>query len=783
MRLVYIGWGWCAGIVLADKVTNLPTPAWAVLSLALLIVVYLTRQTPNYRLFNVALLALTLGGLRYSLVATTSEIARFNNTGGLTIEGVITSEPDIRDDRTLLRVRVDKVISGGYVYEIGGNVLVRATRRDDANYGDRVAATGLLYTPGRYDAFSYADYLARQNVFSLMDHARVEIVSTGHGNPFFAWLYDRRRDTADTIGQMLPEPAAGLLTGILLGNENGISPELSDDFQAVGASHIIAISGFNMVIIAGVVQRALRQVIPRREKTAACLGIIVIAVYTIFAGANAAVVRAAIMSSLLILGQSLRRNTYVPASLLFTALVMSLHNPTVLWDVSFQLSFFAVLGLAFFADPIQNYFNTALARLFPQQLATRTGQFLAGPIFLSLAVQITTLPVVIFHFGRFSLVFLVVNVLILPIQAHLLIIGGFATLVAFLWSPLAQALYWMDYLLLSWTIYITRLFAQLSFTNVSFYIAPTLIYTYFSIVIGGSLMRATQPNWWLRLSRRIRNQMIASTILLAGFAIAILMGLVAFSRPDGKLQVWFLDVGHSNAVLLETPGGANILIDGGQYPSRLLTSIGDRLPFTDREIEVLVISQPDEYDTGALPAVLNRYKIGIALTNGQPNQGEAQAELDAALSEQEVVIATTGTTIEVDDGVWIEVWYPQETPGLGANMNDYPLVLRVTYGAVSFLLPSDLSQEAQATMLEAGVWPLATVLQLPQHATVRSLDTHFLAAVQPQAIVLQSDPANRRGDPDPDVLAMLPENVPLFRTDQGGVIHIWTDGSDLWVEQ
>ena len=208
-----------------------------------------------------------------------------------------------------------------------------------------------------------------------------------------------------------------------------------------------------------------------------------------------------------------------------------------------------------------------------------------------------------------------------------------------------------------------------------------------------------------------------------------------------------------------------------------------RYRLTDREIEVLVISQPDQFDTGALPSLLNRYDIGVALTNGQPNQSQAQVELETALAQYDVVTVTSGCTVEVDDGVFIEVLHPQTIPALGESINDYPLVLRVTYGEVSFLLPSDLSREGQEKLLEAGVWPLATVLQLPQHGTARSLDAGFLEAVQPQVIIIQADPANRRGDPDPDVLAMLPEDVPIFRTDEQGVVHMWTDGTGLWVDQ
>ena len=781
MKLVYIGFGWTIGIVLAAGGINLPSWGWATTCVLLAIIVYLTWETPNHRMFNIVLLAFALGGLRYSFVPSSSEIAQFNNTGGLTIEGIVSAEPDIRDDRILLTVSVEQVDRGGTTFPISGKVLARVPHTADIHYGDRVAVTGLLYTPGQYDSFSYSGYLAQRGIYSLMDHAHVKVLSSGHGNAFMRAVFDLRKSAIDKIGNMLPEPQAGLLTGILIGNERGISPGLSDDFSKVGASHVIAISGFNMAIIAQVIMRLLGPISKRRKWVAAVIAISVVAVYTIFAGANAAVVRAAIMSSMLIIGEAFKRKTYVPASLALVALLMSLQNPNVLWDISFQLSFFAVLGLALFVDPLSNGFNAMLERWFPRAVATHAGNFLSEPLIVTLAAQITTLPIIILYFGRLSVVSVLVNLLIVPVQAYLLVVGAIATLLVFILPDVAQLLYWFDYLLLSWTIGVVRAFATLPFADVSFNVSSYLIYTYFFIMIGWSVMHATQPDWWTRLGRLLRKRMVFSAIVLSGVATMALMLLVATSRPDGKMHVWFLDVGHSNAVLIETPGGTNILVDGGRYPSRLLTSVGDRLPFTDREIEVLIITQPDEFDNGALVSVLDRYAISVALTNGQPNLSDAQSELETALAEHEVIVVTAGYTLNFDDGVQIEVLHPQETPLLGASMDEYPLVLRVRLGEISFLLTSDLNSKGQMTLLESGEWPLATVMQLPQHGTDRSLSKPFLEATQPQVIVIQADRANRRGDPNPDILNMLPEGVPVLRTDEDGVVHLWTDGHKLWV--
>lgn len=780
MRLVYITIGWVIGMILAAN-TGMPTETWLILCVIMAVGVVVGWSSRTYRIFNIALLILTLGGLRYSLVPTSSDVAQYNLSGGLTLQGTIIDPPDIRDDRIQFRITSESMTRGGQTIDTNGLVLVRAPRSADIAYGDRISVTGLLITPGEFDTFSYADFLARQGVYSIMTNASIKVLSSGHGSPFYRAIYDVRDQANSYINNALPEPQAGLLSGILLGADRGISPALENDFSRVGASHVIAISGFNMVIIAGVIMSILSPGAEKPRPIAAVTGLIVIAIYTILVGANAAVIRAALMSGLLIVGQVLNRRTYVPASLAFVAVLLSFFDPNVLWDISFQLSFFATLGLALFVEPLTQRFNTLLFYLFPAPYARPLSNFLSEPLIVSIAAQIFALPIIIVYFSRVSLVALLVNLLIIPVQAPLLLFGGAATILAFILPAFAQLLYWIDLVMLSWTIGVVRAFADLPFADTEFRVNSRLIVLYFVVILGWSLMHATQPTWWRWLGVQVRRQTVLATLVISGISLAILMGAVALSRPDGKLNVWFLDVGHSNGVLIETPRGAQILVDGGRFPSRLLTEIGDRLPFTDRDIEVLVITQPDEFDYAALPALLSRYSATTVLTNGQPNLSDSYSDLQEAIVDSQVITVQEGYTVEIDDGVLVEVLHPSTQPDLRDSLDDGAVVLRVSYGDVSFLLTSDLSRDAQEDMLASGILPLATVMQLPQHGTARSLSADFVAAVQPQAIAAQIDPANRRGDPDSVILDIVGD-IPIFRTDVSGTLHFWTDGQNLWTD-
>ena len=371
MRLIAISVAWVLGISLARPFPSIETAIWVVFLATAMCFAIVWRRQYRLRWFAALLAAFAAGGARQSLLPRTSEIAAYNGYSG-TVTGLVVSEPDIRDDRIQLRVEAESAFVNNQTFPTGGLILVEAPRSAEINYGDRIRATGALATPATWDTFSYADYLGRQGVFTLMRNAGVEVIGAGYGSPVWTLLLELKQIVRGEIAKALPEPSAGLLTGILLGDERGISPALAEDFQRVGASHIVAISGFNMVIVSAVVIAVLSSLFPGKSPWVTVSAITVIAVYSLFVGGSASIMRAALMSSLLIIGKQLNRRTFVPTSLAFAALLLSFGDPNVLLDVGFQLSFLAVLGLGLFADPLSRKFRSLLDRVLP---APAAGQF------------------------------------------------------------------------------------------------------------------------------------------------------------------------------------------------------------------------------------------------------------------------------------------------------------------------------------------------------------------------------------------------------------------------
>lgn len=782
MRLILVAVFWVSGISLARHFVSLSFSSWLILAVAATISAFLLRQH-RHRWFAIALAAFAIGGLRQVSVPRSSDISQYNGNSG-TITGLVVAEPVIRDDRAQLRVQVDAIYVRNNWIETSGIALVETDRSVPLAYGDQIRATGFLAVPATWDSFSYADYLARQDVFSIMRNAGIEVLASGYGSTLQSLLIRFKQALRDNINRALPEPQAGLLVGILLGDEQGISPELERDFQRVGASHIIAISGFNMVVISAIVLRVVGSILGSNKAPAALGALLFIAVYSLMVGAGGGILRAALMSSLLVIGQQLRRNTFVPTSLAFATLCLSLLDPNALLDIGFRLSFFAVLGLGLFADPLSRLLRRWLDRRFGPATAELLHTALNEPLIVSIAAQLATLPLIVLYFGRLSLVTLPVNILIVPVQAAILLLGLLAAGISLLLPLVGTVIFWVVMVFLSWSIAIVRAFAQFDFAEIAVNFDARLIQAYYVFLIGGVMIAAARPQIWTRIAAAIRQRRMTMLVFSASLLLIVLMVAMHVSRRDGRLHLWMLDMGHSNALLLETPGGAQVLVDGGRFPSRLLTALGDRMPFYDREIEILAITHPDEWDIAALNSVLDRYSVGVALSNGQPNRRPIVQEVTRRLAESGArqVIVKAGYNIDFGDGVTIQVLHPQAMPRITDRLSDHVLVLRVNHGDVSILLTSDLSAAGQAMMLQVGISPQASVFQIPQHGTVRAIDSQFLALAQPQIALLQSDIANRRGDPDPDIMSLfrdLDEADRLFRTDEIGTIHIISDGSNV----
>ena len=792
MTLVYLSVAWLAGIALA-RALLFPWQLLLLLGLASLVGLLGWKGSSRFRLGCVCLIMLVLGSGRLLLALPRPDdhsLSTYNDLGRVTVEGVVVEAPDEREFHTNLRLTAETlVLPDGRILDVSGNVLVRADRYPAYSYGDRLRAIGLLETPPEFEDFSYRDYLARQGVHSLMREVRVVRVGGGEGSRVYRALLGLRRRAQDTISRILPEPAGALLTGILLGVETGIPDDLLEDFSATGTTHIIAISGFNITIIANIISNFARRLVGERKATWVAIGGVTVS--TICVGASAAVVRAAIMGVLYLLAKHLGRESFAPVSLGTAAILMTAANPFTLWDLGFQLSIAATAGLILYTEPLEQGAVRLLSRITSERLALRTVGLLSEALLVTLSAQLTTLPLLLYHFRQLSLVTMLTNLLILPIQPLVMICGGIATLAGIVWLPLGKVLAWVAWLCLTYTIEMVKLTARVPYAWVDLgRMSVWMVWGCYGLLGGLTWwgyqtperrveMRERVLTLWLSLTTRVSDR-----AMLAGTGVALILAVAAWrTLPDGQLHVHFLDVGQGDAVFVETPSGRQVLVDGGPSPTRLLSHLGQRLGFWDHFLDLVILSHPDDDVLAGLIPVLERYEVGGVVARDVGCRSGLCGRMRELVEDTPTPIwhGEEGLQVVLDEGVLLTVLHPG--PDLfreGLSYNDNSLVVRLDYGEVCFLLTGDISGEVEEQLVEQGAWLDCTVLKAAHHGDSGSTSEVFLEAVEPEVVVISVGEGNVFRHPHGQVLERV-EGLRVFRTDKDGTVEVISNGETFSV--
>jgi len=589
---------------------------------------------------------------------------------------VIDDDPDERDAFVNLRLRVEEATRpDGQSIRVSSAVLVRADPFVEFRYGDRIEAAGWLEPPPEFAAFNYRDYLASKGVHAILDRPRVEIVSRGHGSPVLAALFDLKDRAKETIAAILPEPQAALLTGILLGDDNGLPQSVKDDFRVTGTSHIIAISGYNFSVLIALVSVPAVRLFGRRRAFPILL--LIVLAYMVFVGASAAVVRAAIMGALVLWATYLGRQAQALNSLFAAAVVMTLLDPLTLGDIGFQLSFAATLGLVLYTRPLQNAVERGLSRLFSAETTKQVVGALSDAVLVTLAAQITTLPILVVVFRQIALHTLVVNALVLPAQVGVMLLGGLALLAGTVVLPLGQVVGWSAWLFLTWTIQVIHLFAQIPGATINLgYVDPLWGALYVAALAALTFYASRSREERTEVKRRMA-KLISPRVGLSVLGSVTLLAAVALSwRPDGKLHVHALNV-EGGPAFIQTPGGRQILIGGSKSPSALLAALGARMPFWDRDLDLVVVPRLDAESVNGLLAVVDRYAVGRALSIDAPGDRFGREWLDAIAARSiEVVGAGSGVGIEeglslmLGEGGWVRIDAGATSVGVGTPSSE-----------------------------------------------------------------------------------------------------------------
>ncbi|MHB1317161.1 MAG: ComEC/Rec2 family competence protein, partial [Anaerolineae bacterium] len=684
MTLIYVAIAWIAGMLLADLVP-VPAPALGLLALWAISIAILERTHPTRR--RIALLALValLGCWRWQDAqpgASSAGLAFYNETGTLRIEGYVSADPVLRETRQQVTFTGESVAVGGEIVTVDGVALITTALYPTYHYGQRLSVTGRLETPAILESFDYREYLASQGIASTMRGAEIDVLPGPGGHWLGRVLSQARVVLRRRIEQIMPHPEAGLLQGILLGLDHTLPEDLAEAFRIAGLTHLIVISGYNISILLTAWYAAGTRLLHRWVSLGSGLGVLL--VFVLLVGPSPPVVRAAVMSAMFVLAQLVGRRDWPLASLSLSALAMTAVNPLLVHSVSFQLSIASTLALIILQPRLAASLDLVLRGTDGSTLPSLS--HIVGEVVLTTcAAQLFTLPIIWTHFGRISLLALLANVLVLPLQPLILVPGAALALLSVPAPGLGRLLGYALWLPLRWTILVARWVAGIPWASTAVPELPTagawLLYALLILLV------------WRLPFRSLPKEDAASTPwravvpILSAALVIVLLWLGVLTLPDGRLHVYALDVGQGDAILLRTAQGHTALIDGGPDPVRLASRLGDVLPFWERDIDLVLVTHDDTDHIGGLPPLASRYRLGQVIRAEPLDENPASAAWHKALESSDIAQVSLGQGAEIMLGdCLLTVLHPVTSLGHnGPNGNDRSLVVMLQQGRFRML--------------------------------------------------------------------------------------------------
>ena len=426
-----------------------------------LLLYWLIQHNNRVAIVSLVVFSVALGVLRFDLADLNNgdQLLETLIDKDVKIEVVVVDEPDERENNTQLTVDLKKIFVDGEEFKVKSRAKIITNIYPVREYGDRILVEGKLAKPKNFTnsetgkEFDYVSYLWKDGIFYQMFYPEVEFISKGEGNFVKEKLFTFKRAFLENISRVIPEPASSLLGGLVVGAKQSLGEKLLDDFRAVGIVHIVVLSGYNVTIVAEALMRFF-SFLPRVASLWVGAGSIVL--FAIMTGAGATIVRASIMALLVILARATGRTSEILRALFIAGFLMVLFNPKILiFDISFQLSFLATLGLILFPPLLEKYFHFMPTKFQLREFALAT-----------ISTQIFVLPLLLYKLGELSLVALPVNLLVLMFVPLTMLFGFLTGMVGFLSAVLSIPFAFITYGFLAYELKIVEIFASLPFASV-----------------------------------------------------------------------------------------------------------------------------------------------------------------------------------------------------------------------------------------------------------------------------------------------------------------------------
>ncbi|OQY57853.1 MAG: DNA internalization-related competence protein ComEC/Rec2 [Desulfobacteraceae bacterium 4572_88] len=659
----------------------------------------------------------------------------------------------------------------------------------ELSLGDKISFIGRIKRIrnfGNPGGFDYEKHMAFKKVWAktYTSGGRVEILKKSKAKGGLAHF---REEISQLIEGTGPGNHVGVLKGLILGEKMEISRTVREDFNRAGIAHLLAISGLHIDIIASLFLLFFTWLLSRfrcvlwrawARKGAVLLSFFPVLAYALISGMSVPTQRAVIMFALFMFATLLEREYDSINALALAGMLLLVIHPASLFWVSFQLSFAGVLSIMYGLSKVRNHIMT------DGEGQTRMEKKLFLFFLVSLFAILGTLPLVMRYYHQVSLAGLFANFVFVPVIGLLVIPLGLLSVLLYPFSI--------------WAASVCIRISAFVLANTLDTVTPDLFeITCFYVLGWAGLNLAYPPPANLPKGRTspFRQKIIAAIAVLVLIALAAdVCHWIQKRLRHQDFRVTVADVGQGSSALLELPGGSCMLIDGGGFQDNSVFDVGEGIlaPFLRYKkintVDTLVLSHSDSDHLNGLLHIAEHFHVKSIWTNGSPSEAGNYRKFTEIIRENQIHLPDFRSLRRMVSDirkVRLEILYPPEdfmarTDAWRKNGNNNSLVLKATFGDISFLFPGDIEAPAEADLVSmAGKKLKSTILIAPHHGSKTSSTDTFLDAVRPQYVIISSG-GNRAKFPHPTVMERYQRRgYQIFCTDTHGAIRISSDGRNL----
>jgi competence protein ComEC len=803
-----------AGILIGDRVTlpcGLPP---AGLIMVLLFLILCVRMKWNRTIFFLVIGLMLIAGLfnaqkQQYLSQNDHHIVHQAKQGKQTVEGIVTATDQISADKYSLIVRCRRILKNHSYSPVSGLIRLTIPSHLNFRYGDfirfhtSIKRIHSFHNPGSFD---YERYLNRQGIYVagfIADNAGIVLIRHNMASGIKLQLETFRSYLKHLIYANAPSPEREILEAMIIGDQKAIPTDVRDNFAKTGTSHILAISGLHVGMVASAGFLIALMILKSSEylmlrfnviKIATAAAFVPVAVYALVAGMGTTVLRAALMALAFLTALLIGKQKDLYNILFFAALVILIVAPESLFEISFQLSFSAVLAIVFIISKL-NTSTIPMPAALPgalHPLIRRVYVF----VLVSAAATLGTLPIIVYYFNHVSTVTLIANLIAVPLLGMMTLIPSMAFMLAALFSPwLAGFLIKAASFFAGVAVAAINWQASLSWSSFSF-IKPNIaeIALFYIILFLLISLKADQSEKKVKASKTHHPVLMKTALIIALILmISDIVYLTFKEQYSTDIKVTSIDVGQGSATLFQLPGGVNILIDGGGFYDSTF-DMGKLViaPFLYakriRKIDIVVLTHPHPDHLQGLIYILKNFDVREIWCTGLKAENDLYLLWEKTISEHKIKMKHLSSQAEPVNisGVQIRFLWPLppnsrkdwETPK--DEINDSSLVMKITYGTKSFLVTGDISSSVETRLIESGQNLKSEVLFVPHHGSNHSSSPHFIHAVSCRYAIISAGKRNVFRHPHPDVLDRLTSaGAGIFRTDKHGAISVHSDGKTI----